>query len=57
MLCPACRLLAPLESGYFELKTHPFQPDRARYIHQNCNKLRQLSSSLGFMIALREAIR
>lgn len=41
MLCPACRLLAPLESGYFELKTHPFQPDRARYIHQNCNRLRQ----------------
>jgi AAA domain (dynein-related subfamily) len=41
MLCPACRLLAPLELGYFELKTNPFQPDRARYLHQNCNKMRQ----------------
>ena len=41
MLCPACRLLAPMDAGYFELKTNPFQPDRARYIHQNCNKARQ----------------
>jgi len=54
MLCPACRLLAPLESGYFELKTHPFQPDRARYIHQNCNRMRQpLVLPSRFMIACK----
>ena len=38
MVCPRCHLLAPVDAGYFELKTHPFQPDRTRYIHQNCVK-------------------
>jgi len=33
MLCPLCRLLAPLSVGLFELKTDPFNPDRTRYIH------------------------
>ena len=38
--CPACNLLAPLSSGLFRLKTDPYRPDRARYIHANCNKLK-----------------
>ena len=38
MVCPRCRLLAPLDVGYFELKANPFQPDRTRYVHQNCAK-------------------
>jgi hypothetical protein len=33
MLCPMCRLLAPLSAGLFELKTDPFNPDRTRYVH------------------------
>lgn len=36
--CPWCELLAPLSSGLFELKTDPYRPDRARYIHINCTK-------------------
>jgi hypothetical protein len=36
--CPKCELLANLNSGLFELKTDPFRPDRARYVHTNCNK-------------------
>ncbi len=36
MVCPKCRLLAPVDSGFFELKPNPYQPDRTRYIHQNC---------------------
>jgi Domain of unknown function (DUF1998) len=36
--CPSCSLLAPLGSGLFQLKTDPFRPDRARYVHQNCSK-------------------
>ena len=38
MLCPSCRLLAPLHSGLFDLKADPFRPDRTRYVHINCNK-------------------
>lgn len=36
MLCPSCRMLAPIKSGLFELKTDPYHPDRARYVHVNC---------------------
>ena len=38
MVCPACRLLAPIKSGLFELKPNPFHPDRTHYEHINCNK-------------------
>ncbi|MEI6045349.1 MAG: DUF1998 domain-containing protein [Chloroflexota bacterium] len=40
MLCPeySCRLLAPLESGLFQLKTDLFHPDKTRYVHVNCPK-------------------
>lgn len=38
MVCPSCQLLAPLSSGLFTLKTEPYRPDRARYIHTNCTK-------------------
>lgn len=36
VVCPACRLLAPLGSGLFALKAEPYRPDRTRYVHQNC---------------------
>lgn len=36
MLCPSCRLLAPLQSRVFELKTDRFRPDQNRYVHSNC---------------------
>ena len=37
--CPYCFLLAAIDrfSG-FELKTTPGRPDRAQYVHRNCNK-------------------
>jgi hypothetical protein len=38
MLCPECRLLAPLSSGLFELKEELFHPDRTVYRHTGCNK-------------------
>lgn len=38
LVCPACRLLAPIASGLFELKLHAFHPDRTQYVHQNCQK-------------------
>ena len=50
MVCPRCHLLAPVESGYFELKPHPFQSDRIRYVHHNCNKQPPVLPSR-FMIA------
>ena len=38
MVCPACRLLAPLKSQLFELKPNLFHPDRTCYEHVNCDK-------------------
>ncbi|OKH33163.1 hypothetical protein NIES2119_24195 [[Phormidium ambiguum] IAM M-71] len=37
-LCPQCRLLAPLKSGLFQLKTDRYRPDQNRYVHSNCPK-------------------
>jgi hypothetical protein len=36
--CPYCELLAPIASGLFELRTDPYRPDRARFVHVNCTK-------------------
>lgn len=36
MLCPACRLLAPLTSGLFALKPSPYRPEETRYAHTHC---------------------
>lgn len=38
MVCPYCRLLAPISLGLFELKTEFYRPDRARYVHRYCSK-------------------
>lgn len=38
VVCPSCRLLAPLGSGLFSLKADPYRPDRTRYVHQNCSR-------------------
>lgn len=35
--CPRCDHLAPRSSGLFDLKTDPYRPERARYVHVNCN--------------------
>lgn len=39
--CPWCDLLAPISSGLFTLKTDPYRPDRARYVHATCSKAGQ----------------
>ncbi len=36
MVCPYCRLLAPLESQLFELKVNPYRLNETRYVHKNC---------------------
>ncbi|GHO49631.1 hypothetical protein KSX_77940 [Ktedonospora formicarum] len=36
LVCPRCHLLAPVESGYFQLKVNRYQPEQTRYIHVNC---------------------
>ena len=38
MRCPWCNLLAPLSTGLYKLKTDPYRPDRAQYVHTNCPK-------------------
>jgi len=39
LLCPVCRLLAPIQSGLFELKLDLYRKDRCRYVHRICNKV------------------
>jgi hypothetical protein len=41
MVCPRCKLLAPLKSGLFELKSNPYRPSDARYVHTSCSKARK----------------
>ena len=41
MVCPRCKLLAPLKSGLFELKSNPYRPSDARYVHTNCAKAKK----------------
>lgn len=36
MVCPRCQLLAPLASELFELKSNPYRPEQARYVHAHC---------------------
>jgi hypothetical protein len=37
-VCPYCRLLAPIQSGLFELRIDPYRKDRSRYVHRICRK-------------------
>ena len=39
MVCPKCRLLAPIPptSDLFKLVPHLFYPDRTQYVHANCH--------------------
>jgi len=36
MVCPRCRLLAPLESKLFQIKYNPYRPNEVHYVHANC---------------------
>jgi len=36
MVCPACRTLASVDTGVFELYKDLYRPDRTRYVHSNC---------------------
>ena len=37
-VCSHCRLLAPIQSGLFELRLDLYRKDRSRYVHRICNK-------------------
>ncbi len=41
MVCPQCRLLAPLESQLFQVKQDRYRPEKTHYVHQNCNKAKK----------------
>jgi hypothetical protein len=38
LVCPFCRLLAPIHSDLFELNLDPYRKDRSRYVHRVCKK-------------------
>lgn len=50
LVCPRCHLLAPVESGLFQLKPNQFQPDRTCYRHHICTK-QPIALPSRFMIA------
>lgn len=39
--CPFCKLLAPIQTGIFELRAPPGRPDRARYVHRGCRNAKE----------------
>ncbi|MEG4308864.1 MULTISPECIES: DUF1998 domain-containing protein [unclassified Microcoleus] len=51
VVCPQCRLLAPLKSGLFELKRDRHRPDQNRYIHSNCHKFSPTVIPARFLVA------
>jgi hypothetical protein len=40
MVCPSCRILAPLSSGLFQLDENLYHMDETCYRHTSCNKAR-----------------
>ena len=38
MVCPKCRLLAPINSGLFRIDHHRVYAERSRCVHVTCNK-------------------
>jgi hypothetical protein len=55
MVCPSCRLLAALDSTLFTLKTDRYRPNRAYYVHENCNKAKQpVAVPARFLVACEE---
>ena len=40
VVCPHCRLLAPLSSNLFQLDENPYRMDETCYRHSSCNKAR-----------------
>jgi hypothetical protein len=36
--CPQCELMAPVDSGLFELKPSPYRPEQTRWVHSGCPK-------------------
>lgn len=57
MVCPACRVLAGLESGLFTLEAGTrTRPDRVRYVHANCQKATKPPAAVSarFMVACEE---
>jgi hypothetical protein len=41
MVCPECRILAPLSSGLFTLKKDLYHPERTQYVHTACPKAKR----------------
>jgi hypothetical protein len=55
--CPQCELMAPLESGLFELKPNAYRPDLTRWVHASCprnpGRSGQTAVPVRFVVACR----
>ncbi len=54
MVCPECRLLAPLSTGMFERKRDPYHPERTRYVHRGCGGGQPVAFSARFMASCED---
>lgn len=41
LVCPYCRLLAPIASGLFRLSAPAFRPEEVSFVHDNCSKAKK----------------
>lgn len=39
--CTRCNRMFPISSGALKLESNPYRPDRARYVHQHCDKAKR----------------
>ena len=55
LVCPHCRLLAPIEKSVFLIKPNQWKPELTRYIHQLCPKTEKPRAAIParFIIACR----
>jgi len=54
LLCPACRLLAPIRSHLFELDVDRYRPERSCYVHRSCLKSRKAEAiPVRFLLACK----
>ena len=53
--CSICQTLAEVDSGLFDLVPDPYRPDRTRYVHSNCQRMRRPPAvPARFLVACRD---
>ena len=55
LVCPYCRLLAPIASGLFRLTAPSFRPEEVGFVHDNCSKWKKpVALPVRFLVACEQ---